>query len=95
MGGGPVVLGFANQAVVGVAFGVDDDVTHAGDVAALGSVCKIAQAVGGGWAVRAAAACEHFALAPPDVTASLSLMLLTDLRSVFASARIFTKPSVS
>ncbi len=46
----------------------------------------IAQAVGGGWAVRAAAACEHFALAPPDVTASLSLMLLTDLRSVFASA---------
>ena len=47
---------------------------------------SIAQGVGGHWELAAAAACEHFALAPPDVTASLSLMLLSDLRGVFSAA---------
>ncbi len=43
----------------------------------------IAQAVGGPWQLRAARACVHFALAPVDVSASLSLTLLADLRTVF------------
>ncbi len=50
------------------------------------SLLSIAQAVGGGWAGRGARACEHFALAPTDVTASLSVLLLADLHSVFTGA---------
>ena len=49
------------------------------------ALLSIAQSLGADWAGRAAAACSHFALAPRDVTASLSLALLTDLREIFAA----------
>jgi hypothetical protein len=49
------------------------------------ALLSIAQALGADWAGRAADACSHFALAPRDVTASLSLALLTDLREIFAA----------
>jgi Protein of unknown function (DUF3631) len=47
---------------------------------------SIAYGVGGAWQLRAAQACAHFALAPVDVAASLSLTLLADLRAVFTTA---------
>ena len=52
------------------------------------SLLGIAQAVGGPWQLRAARACVHFALAPVDVSASLSLTLLADLRTVFTDHNV-------